>query len=266
MNTIINYPIFVLYYLYCMIRNALGFSDESKESCSEPSSASQSDGEIEFEQNVMYFDFETTGLNPYHDKVIELCFLNDTPRILEKEIDYISKNTTDEEPVFEDEHYLATLVNPKRKFDEKITNITGIHPYDLINKPCIEELYPIIVNFLDNGMDNYLVAHNCHGFDEIILKGLLRDANGKHVLQNICFIDTLLLARKLMPELYRFSQKALCDYFKIETKSHRADEDCKALRSIYHKLLGVYRKRISKEYSLEELINNPVIIYEFLYN
>lgn len=259
MNMLIEYPLLVIAYLYIMIKNALGFSDELKES-------SENSSIIEREPNVMYFDFETTGLNPFHDKIIELCFLNDTPYLLEREIKHISNNNTDEESVFEDEHFLGTLVNPKRKFDEKITQITGIHPYDLINKPSIEEMYPIVTNFLDNGMDNYLIAHNCHGFDEIILKKLLKDADTRYVLENIRFMDTLLLARKLMPELYRFSQKSLCDYFKIETKSHRADEDCKALRSIYHKLLGVYRKRVSKENSLQELIDNPEIIYDFLYN
>ena len=64
-------------------------------------------------------------------------------------------------------------------------------------------------------MFNYLIAHNCHGFDEIILKKILKESNSRHLLDNICFIDTLLLARKLMPELNRFSQKSLCDYFKI---------------------------------------------------
>ena len=106
-----------------------------------------------------------------------------------------------ESEVFPEDQIFTSLVNPKRKFEEKITNITGIHPYDLINKPSIEELHPILINFLDNNMFNYLIAHNCHGFDEIILKKILKEANSSHLLENICFIDTLLLARKLMPEL-----------------------------------------------------------------
>jgi DNA polymerase III alpha subunit (gram-positive type) len=211
------------------------------------------------ESNIIYFDFETTGLNPFHDKVIELCFLYDSP----KQKDAPS---TAEAEVFRDDQIFTSLVNPKRKFEEKITNITGIHPYDLINKPSIEELHPVLINFLDNNMFNYLIAHNCHGFDEIILKKILKEANGSYLLENICFIDTLLLARKLMPELNRFSQKSLCDYFKIKTKSHRADEDCKALQSIYHNLLKIYRKRVNSSYSVDFLIGNPHIIHDYLYN
>ena len=65
---LIEYPLLVIAYLYIMIKNALGFSDELKESSSENSSI------IEREPNVMYFDFETTGLNPFHDKIIEYAF------------------------------------------------------------------------------------------------------------------------------------------------------------------------------------------------
>lgn len=241
-------------YLYSMFNNALGLGVEDKDK--ESSAGSDiSDG---IENNIIYFDFETTGLNPFHDKVIELCFLYDTPKEPEPEG---ASNTE----VFLHDQIFTSLVNPKRKFDEKITNITGIHPYDLINKPSIEELYPIITNFLDNGMVNYLIAHNCHGFDEIILKKILKDSNSSYILDDICFIDTLLLARKLMPELNRFSQKSLCEYFKIETKSHRADEDCRALRSIYQNLLKIYRKRVDSSMSVNELIENPNVIYNYLY-
>lgn len=240
--------------LWTMITNAIGLAYEQDTDVDIETSSNE-----EGESNIIYFDFETTGLNPFHDKVIELCFLYDIPKQSEPK-------SVEENNVFPDEQIFTSLVNPKRKFEEKITNITGIHPYDLINKPSIEELYPIINNFLDNKMFNYLIAHNCHGFDEIILKKILKESNNRYLLDNICFIDTLLLARKLMPEVNRFSQKSLCDYFRIKTKSHRADEDCRALRSIYHNLLKVYRKRVDNSHSLKVLIENPHIIHEYLYN
>lgn len=240
--------------LWTMITNAIGLAYEQDTEVDIETSSNE-----ESESNIIYFDFETTGLNPFHDKVIELCFLYDTPKQTEPTSIVNSE-------VFRDDQIFTSLVNPKRKFEEKITDITGIHPYDLINKPSIEELHPIINNFLDNDMFNYLIAHNCHGFDEIILKKILKESNSRHLLDNICFIDTLLLARKLMPELNRFSQKSLCDYFKIKTKSHRADEDCRALRSIYHNLLKVYRKRVDNSHSLDSLVENPHIIHDYLYN
>jgi len=29
--------------------------------------------------DLIYFDFETTGLNPYHDKIIEYAFIQEEP-------------------------------------------------------------------------------------------------------------------------------------------------------------------------------------------
>ena len=113
-------------------------------------------------------------------------------------------------------------------------------------------------------MVNYLIAHNCHGFDEIILKKILKDSNSSYIPFDICFIDTLLLV-KAYARTTRFSQKSLCDYFKIETKSRRADEDCRALRSIYQNLLKIYRKRVDSSMSVNELIENPNVIYNYLY-
>ena len=160
-------------YLYSMFNNALGLGVEDKERLNE------SDLSDDIENNIIYFDFETTGLNPFHDKVIELCFLYDSPKQEEPP-------SIEETEVFHEDQIFTSLVNPKRKFEEKITNITGIHPYDLINKPSIEELYPVLTNFLENGMVNYLIAHNCHGFDEIILKKILKDSNSSYILDDIC--------------------------------------------------------------------------------
>ena len=52
---------------------------------------------------LIYFDFETTGLNPYHDKIIEYAFLSDE--------------------LHSDETYIQSLVNPETKMDKKITDI-----------------------------------------------------------------------------------------------------------------------------------------------
>ena len=68
-------------------------------------------------RQVIFFDFETTGLNPYHEKIIEYAFL---------------KGEGDKE------EYIDSLVNPKKKFDKKVTDITGIHPDMLQEEETIE--------------------------------------------------------------------------------------------------------------------------------
>ena len=79
--------------------------------------------------DIIYFDFETTGLNPYKDKIIEYSF------ILENDEDY---DPNDEES-FKDNTYISSLVNPRCKFEKKITEITGIHPDMLIKEVPIKK-------------------------------------------------------------------------------------------------------------------------------
>ena len=63
-------------------------------------------------------DLETTGLNPKLDRIIEIGAV--------KVVDGQVVETFD------------TLVNPGRKLDERITELTGITDADLADKPYIE--------------------------------------------------------------------------------------------------------------------------------
>lgn len=195
-----------------------------------------------FNNEIIYFDFETTGLNPYHLKIIEYAF------ICEKSGEYIH-----------------SLINPKIKFDSKITEITGIHPDNLNDKPTIETKFNEIVNFINyvefpEKKEVYLIAHNCDGFDKIILETLCKNQNKKY---NWKYIDTLLLAKKLLPKVNSYSQKNLAIYFKIKPSNHRALDDTKTLKQIYHKLIEIcsHNMSVSKDF----LIDNPNIIYQYLY-
>ena len=52
---------------------------------------------------ILVYDFETTGLNPFHDKIIDFCFYD---LLTGKKVE--------------------GLVNPEREITHKITEITGI--------------------------------------------------------------------------------------------------------------------------------------------
>ena len=85
---------------------------------------------IEFNPNVdkdevIYFDFETTGLNPYHNKIIEYCFM------------------------IEDNDYseISDIVDPEEKIEKKITDITNIHPDMFEGKDNIDAHILKIYNF-----------------------------------------------------------------------------------------------------------------------
>ena len=88
--------------------------------------------------DLIYFDFETTGLNPYHDKIIEYAFIQEEEgETYDIDNDESYKNNT----------FITELVNPEVKFEKKITEITGIHPEELEDKDSIRCELPKMMKF-----------------------------------------------------------------------------------------------------------------------
>ena len=205
---------------------------------------------------LIYFDFETTGLNPYHDKIIEYAFL------------------VDEE--HSDDTYIQSLVNPQTKMDKKITDITGIHPDMLEKEKSIMHHIKQIYNFINGHSGRtcikthckYLVAHNALVFDRIFLleefNNLKKISKKKIDTSNIYFIDSLLLARKLIPGLYSYSIKSLSKHFDVSNGTHRALDDVRALKEIFEHLLILLSKKIGID--VKDLKENPHIILSYYEN
>ena len=188
---------------------------------------------------TVFYDFETTGLNPFKNKIIEYAFLR------------INNDS------------ITKLVNPETKFEHKITSITGIHPEDLEDKNTIEVEINNIVDFLDkNRTQTYLVAHNNDGFDKWFLKENLSKYTDTS-FSKYMYIDTLVLAKMLLPELRSYSLKSLCEHFNISPGNHRALGDTEALKNVYLALLEILGEgmQVTKEYLLER----PEIVYKYIY-
>lgn len=182
---------------------------------------------------VIFFDFETTGLNPYHEKIIEYCFM----------VDDEDSNT-----------YITDIVNPNQKIDKKITDITGIHPDMFEGKTSIEHHIHTIYDFINGTTSNsifnvkrkYMVAHNAIGFDSIFLNkelNVLKQRNNNIVTNNIVYLDTLLLAKKLFPNMNSYSLASLAKYFDVNTGNHRAHSDVECLKNVYNHLLTELSKK-----------------------
>ena len=157
--------------------------------------------------DYVVFDIETTGLNKDFDKIIEIGALKYRNNVLVSEFNY--------------------LVNPKIKIPEIITTITGIKDEDLINEDTIDNILPKFIDFIE---DLPLIAHNSEfdlGFINTNLKLLGMDKlNNKN-------IDTLLLAKKYLPQMYNYKLETLKKYFKIKQISHRAIGDCYTTNYVY---------------------------------
>ena len=208
---------------------------------------------------IIYFDFETTGLNPYHDKIIEYSFIESS----QKSEDYYCNK-----------YSITSLVDPETKFSKKITDITGIHPNMLDDKSPINQHIEKIFTFISGKFYApffeteriYLVAHNATTFDKIFLMRELSEYSKnttKYIYtNNMYFIDTLLLSRKLFPELYSHSLKSICEHFKINPGTHRAIDDTIALKAVTEKMIEVLSTKngLRKQYMLQ----NPKIIYDYI--
>jgi DNA polymerase III subunit alpha, Gram-positive type len=164
--------------------------------------------------NLIFYDFETTGLNPFHDEVIEYAFFN---------------YTTGEK--------LEGFIKPTTPVSSKITRITNITNEMLLNEDTLPVVVPKLETFLNK--DNCIfVAHNNDGFDRFFLKRIcLKSPLLSHRLKLWKYIDTIHLAKLILPQLRGFSLKKLAEYFNIVPGTHRAMDDTIALKDIYLKLI-----------------------------
>ena len=154
-------------------------------------------------------DLETTGLNPKTEKIIEIGAV--------KVVDGICVDT------------FSAFVNPGRKLEERIVELTGIHDEDLAEAPSIEEVLPKLLEFVG---DFCLLGHSVL-FDYSFVKKAA--VNQKLTFEKEA-VDTLKIARKYLADLEHRNLDYLCGYYKIPHHAHRALADAEATHELYKKL------------------------------
>lgn len=154
-------------------------------------------------------DLETTGLDPKRDRIIEIGAVK------------IEKNQIVDR--------FSSFVNPGRKLEQRITELTGIRDEQLVDAPYIED---ILGEFLEFIGDLPILGHSVL-FDYAFLKKAAVD-------QRLSFekkgMDTLQIARKYLQELEHRNLGYLCAYYHIDHHAHRAYEDALATHYLYEKL------------------------------
>lgn len=164
-------------------------------------------------KDYVCIDLETTGLNPKMDKIIEVGAIKvQNGEVVET---------------------LSYFINPGRKLSPIITQITGIHDIDLVDAKTIEETIEEIISFSEGFP---LLGHNLI-FDYSFLKKA--SVNQKLVFERMG-IDTLKIARKVLPQLESRSLEALCKYYGIEHEAHRALGDVKATIKLFEKMCATF--------------------------
>ena len=202
---------------------------------------------------ILFLDFETSGLNPYHDDIIEIAF-----KVHKSDVSF------------------NTLVHPKSNecVSVQITALTGISN-KLLHKEGVpwkeayinlnDKLKEIIKSSPNNKL--YIVAHNGSTFDFIFLKRIFNDLNSLDIktvsLKNIVFIDSLLFSRKILKNRMSYKQELLCKAFNIDAKgNHRALNDVIALEQLYNHLGELLNKEINKR---RNVLENPQMIHDYIH-
>ncbi len=127
----------------------------------------------------------------------------------------------------------TTLVNPARQIDPFVVRLTGITDRMVSEAPSISEVMPPFEEFVEGCV---LVGHNVH-FD----CSFVTAARGGSPLPNEV-LDTLRLARSLVPGLKRYRLSALVSHFGVrQAPNHRALSDAAATTEVFRKLLKLLR-------------------------
>ncbi len=172
-------------------------------------------------------DLETTGLNPKIDKIIEVGAVKVRAGIITEQFE--------------------SFVNPGRRLEERIKELTGICDEDLVHAPTAREVIPALIAFIG---EDILVGHRIL-FDYSFVK---KEAVNQKLTFEKQGIDTLKIARKYLPDLESKRLSFLCEYYGIPLKAHRAVNDAIGTAQLYAKL--------SKHFKEEEAFKPIPLLYK----
>jgi DNA polymerase III subunit epsilon len=159
----------------------------------------------------IYYDTETTGLDPNNDRIIEIAAFDP---FLDKTFD--------------------SLVNPKMDIPQSSIDISNISNEMVKNSPTFDVVGKNFIEFCSD--DPILIAHNNDCFDFLFLKNeFLRE---KIFMPNWRFVDTLKWARKYRPDLPKHSLQYLREIYGIKANNaHRALDDVIILEKVFSNMI-----------------------------
>ncbi|WP_281658006.1 PolC-type DNA polymerase III [Halobacillus sp. Cin3] len=192
-----------------------------------PIAYGEQDRDLE-DASYVVFDVETTGLSAVYDKIIELAAV----RIQGGEI--VDR--------------FESFANPHHPLSQTTIDLTGITDDMVKDAPEIEE---VLKDFHTWTGDDILVAHNA-SFDMGFLNAGYQAIDLGKAENPV--IDTLELARFLVPELKNHRLNTLCKKFDIElTQHHRAIYDAEATGYLLWKLL---KRAMEREITNHQNLND----------
>jgi DNA polymerase-3 subunit alpha (Gram-positive type) len=155
---------------------------------------------------IIFYDFETTGLNVFHDEVIELAAIDQNGNL-----------------------YNELFKPEKAELSLYVKKLTGITDDMIKDKKSFKTDCKHFLDFVGSDDDVYFIAHN-NNFDMLFLKKYLKtEFNSKWK-----FIDSINLAKLVWPYKKSYSLAYLASCAEIEEiNKHRACGDVATLIKLF---------------------------------
>lgn len=202
---------------------------------------------------TIILDFETSGLNQYHDDIIEIGA-----------------------KVLSSDNKFSVLLRPKSNemISQEITTLTGISNKMLAKEglkwqTAYTQFNDWIMNIIQESDSKQIsiVSHNGESFDFIFLRRIFSELNVLGIktpnMKNVILIDTLLISKRLLPKRVSYRQGSLCQTYNIIAKgSHRAFNDVIALEQLYLTLTDILNKELN---SRRNVLHYPQMTYDYIH-
>ncbi len=174
--------------------------------------------DVSFEDEIIAFDLETTGLSAAIDRITEIGAVRIVNGVLKDEF--------------------CTFVDPERHIPERITELTGIDDSMVAGAPSEKEALEEFYKFCGNS--KFLVAHNA-GFDTSFLKAANKRLGWDFGYK---YADTVAMARSMYPDLKNHKLDTVGHYLKLPPfNHHRACDDARELAQILVKMMEELREK-----------------------
>lgn len=188
---------------------------------------------------IIFFDIETTGLNTYHDHVIEIAVKDNGGSTF------------------------TSLVKPPVPLVPKITELTGLTDNDLRDAPDPYAVAQKFCEFIQTADDTNLimVGHNSIGFDcRFIRSWLGRLGIHSDDFNKATHVDTMRLSQYYYPGRYSYSLVTLCKYAGLGdgNQAHRAMGDVASTECLFNHIISDIRRRKGTTCDIMEICR-PVI-------
>ncbi|MDD7185629.1 MAG: PolC-type DNA polymerase III [Oscillospiraceae bacterium] len=184
--------------------------------------------EKSFDDEIIVFDVETTGLSYKNDRLTEIGAVK-----------IRNRNIIDS---------FNIMVNPEKPIPEKVSALTGITDEMVADAPKEKEAVEQFIEFC--GQNTVLVAHNAN-FDNNFIKSVCERHNIKF---EYALFDTLVFCQCMLPELGRHKLSYLAKYLKLgKFNPHRASDDAMMLGKVYLELLNRFIKSEKNPQKLSDI-------------